>query len=150
MAASDAACVFGEGGVTTQVEAIFATPVQTIEFEEPLCGGLSVGQAGDGVDGFLAARAGDFPSSVNAADLGGTGPIEIACEFAGGRQLALLDTPVPLFSGPGDFEIARRAVPECVVRLRLTAERGDQLWGEKRRRRRRRCPPSGGVGWLLS
>lgn len=150
MGGSDAAGIFGKGCVTAPVEAVFDAPVVSVEVEEAAGGGLRAGQAGDGIDGFLAEFAGAFSGSVDAADLGGIGPVEVAGEFAGGRQLALLDAAMRLLSGPSDLEIGRRAVPQRVAGRRLAAQRGDQLWGEKRRRRRRLHPPSGGVGWLLS
>ncbi len=147
---ADPTGVFREGGVAAPVEIVFDAPVLPVEGEEPVRGGPRVGQAGDRVDGLLAELAGGFSGSVDSADLGGAGPIDVACEFAGCGKLALLDPAVPLVDGAGDFEISRRAVPECPVRRPLTAQRGDQLWGEKRRRRRRRCQPSGVAGWLLS
>src|SRR5882724_7308025 len=147
---ADPTGVFGEGGIAAPVKVVFDAPMLPVEGEEAVRGGPSVAQAGDGIDDLLAELAGGFPGSVDSADLGSAGPLDVACELAGRGQLALLDPAVPLVDGAGDFEIVRRAIPECLMRRPLTAQRCDQLWGEKRRRRRRRCPPSGVVGWLLS
>ena len=150
MLGADPTGVFGESGIAAPVKVVFDAPMLPVEGEEAVRGGPSVAQAGDGIDGLLAALAGGFPGSVDSTDLGGAGPLDVACEFAGRGKLALLDPAVPLFDGAGDFEIGRRALPEGLMRRPLTAQRCNQLWGEKRRRRRRRCPPSGVVGWLLS
>jgi hypothetical protein len=145
---ADATGVFGKGGVAAPVEFVFDGPMGPVDIEEAIGGGALAGQAGDGVDGFVADLSGDFPGSADSADLGGARPLDVAGEFAGHGQFALLDAAVSLFDGAGDLEIGRRTIPEGFVRRPLTAQGSDQLRGERRRRRRRRCPPSGVVGWL--
>ncbi len=108
VAGSDAACVLTEDGVASVMKAVLDTPVLAREGEQAVGAGALTRQAGDGVGDLAAGLAGDLPGPLDAADLGGAGPLQIGDDFARQRQTADLETAVALVRGLGVFEVRRR------------------------------------------
>ncbi len=145
VAGSDPACVLAKGRVAAVVQPVFDAPVLAREGEQAVGAGALTRQAGDGVGDLATGLAGNLPGPLDAADLGGAGPLQIGDDFARQRKTADLETAVALVRGLGVFEVRRRCGGN---RRRRRAALGIDLFrGEKRRRWRRRDRPSGRVGW---
>ena len=64
-------------------------------------------QAGDGVSDFAADLAGTFAGSLDPAELGNAGPIQMRGTLAADREAPCLDAVVALLDGDGLLEVGR-------------------------------------------
>ena len=107
IAGSDAACVLAQGNIAAVVKAVFDAPVLAREIEEIIGTGALARQAGNGVGDLAAGLAGNLSATLDAAHLGGTGPLQIGNDLARQGEVADLDTAVALVDGLSVFEVRR-------------------------------------------